>query len=345
MRKAFDSNVPRFKPRLKGASQLGTLPLEERVEDAPPAVRAPPRAPASMAAIARAAEARMQEPVAAPEPVPATAPPTAQAAAPATASVIPSAPAAAVSAPAQATVQAFAPATVTPQGFAPEVDDLGARRERLDKIKRRVAEASRPRLRTEPAPGDPARAAAQVLGLARDLETELGHVRERELALRADLDATRAELARAAGDGREAQARSAAVEGELEEKRQVLADLLAELGALEAERDEALRRAQAMGAIDEERARLLEEVSHRADDEAAGRLERAAEVERLTEELRDAGADAARLRAALAETARERDGLAAELESLRRDREQLDAAKRALEQVHSALSQARARIG
>ena len=135
------------------------------------------------------------------------------------------------------------------------------------------------------------------------------------------------------------------MEGELEEKRQVLADLLAELGALEAERDEALRRAQAMGAIDEERARLLEEVSRRADDEAAGRLERAAEVERLTEELRDAGADAARLRAALAETARERDGLAAELESLQRDREQLDAAKRALEQVHSALSQARARIG
>jgi chromosome segregation ATPase len=277
-----------------------------------------------MAAIARAAEARLQEsaPTSAPAP----------------------APAAVVSAPAPVALQATG-LPAAPPPAAPELDDLGARRERLDKIKRRVAEASRPRLRTEPAPGDPARAAAQVLDLARDLETELGHVRERELALRADLDATRAELARAAGEGREAQARAVAVEGELEDKRQVLADLLAELGALEAERDEALRRAQAMGAIDEERARLLEEVSRRADDEAAGRLARAAEVERLTEELRDAGADAARLRSALTETARERDGLAAELESLRRDREQLDAAKRALEQVHSALSQARARIG
>jgi chromosome segregation ATPase len=313
MRKAFDANVPKLKPRLKVGTPLSTLALEERVEDAPPIVRAPAAA-ATMADIARAAEARMdvearQE-----------------------------------AGPRQevATRQEVEPA---PRALAPQQDDLDARRERLDKIKRRVAEAARPRLRTEPAPGDPARAAEQVLGLARDLEAELGHVREREVALRADLDATRAELARAAGEGREAQARAAAVEGELEEKRLVLAELLAEMTALEAERDEALRRAQAMAVIDEERARLLEEVSRRADDEAAGRGERAAEVERLTEELRDAGADAARLRAALAETARERDGLAAELESLRRDREQLDAAKRALEQVHSALSQARARIG
>jgi chromosome segregation ATPase len=315
MRKAFDANVPKLKPRLKTAGPLATLPLEEQVDDAPPGVRAPVAAAPTMATIARAAEARRPEP----EPAPAV-----------------------VAEP------ATEPAPVSrraPQGLAGEADDLDARRERLDKIKRRVAEAARPRARTEPAPGDPSRAAEQVLGLARDLEAELGNSREREVALRADLDATRAELARAAGEGREALARAAAVEAELEEKRQVLGDMLAEMTALEAERDEALRRAQAMAGIDEERARLLEEVSRRAEQEAAGRSERTAEVERLTEELREAGADAARLRGALAETARERDGLAAELESLKRDREQLDAAKRALEQVHSALSQARARIG
>jgi len=322
MRKAFDANVPKLKPRLKPAAPLASLALEERVDDAPASVRAP-GGPATMAEIARAAEARIDEARSGEEAA-------ARWAAPA-------APVAAVSAPARAVPQAAPPALRS--------DDLEARRERLDKIKRRVAEASRPRLRTEPAPGDPARAAEQVLGLARDLEAELGHVREREGALRSDLEAARADLARAAGEGREAQARATAVEGELEEKRLVLAELLAELTGLEAERDEALRRAQAMAAIDEERARLLEEVSRRADDEAAGRLAQAAEVERLTEELRDAAADAARLRAALTETARERDGLAAELESQQRDREQLDAAKRALEQVHSALSQARARIG
>ncbi len=315
MRKAFDANVPKLKPRLKSAAPRATLQLEERVDDAPAEVRAPVAA-GSMAELARAAEARLE----APSPVPT---PTAAASRPAVA-----APAAARAAPA----------------FDREVDDLEARRERLDKIKRRVAEAARPRPRTEPAPGDPSRAAEQVLGLARDLEAELGNAREREAALRTDLEATRAELARTAGEGREALARAAAVEAELEEKRIVLGDLLAEMTGLEAERDEALRRAQAMAGIDEERARLLEEVSRRAELEAAGRSERAAEVERLTEELRDAGADAARLRGALAETARERDGLAAELESSRRDRDELTAAKRALEQVHTALSQARARI-
>ena len=308
MRKAFDANVPKLKPRLKAAEPATIVPLEDRVDDAPPGVRAPV---ATMASIARGAELRRQElaPVTAFEAVPA-----------ASARVAPG----------------------RPPPFAPEADDLGARRERLDKIKRRVAEAARPR--TEPAPGDPSRAAAQVLGLAHDLEAELANAREREVALRADLDATRSELARTAAEGREAVTRFAAVEAELEEKRTVLGDMLSEMTALEAERDEALRRAQAMAGIDEDRARLLEEVSRRADEEAAGRIDRAAEVERLTEELRDSGADAARLRGALAETARERDGLAAQLESARRDRAELDTARRALEQVHTALSQARARI-
>jgi chromosome segregation ATPase len=315
MRKAFDANVPKLKPRLKPVAPLATLALEERVDDAPPAVRAPVSGPPTLAAMARDAEARLAETSPLPPPAPV------------------------------AVVEVAEGARIASQGFAPPADDLEARRERLDKIKRRVAEAARPRARAEPSPGDPSRAAERVLGLARDLEAELGNARQREAALQADLDTTRAELARAAGEGREALARAAAVEAELESRRVVLGDMLQEMTALEAERDEALRRAQAMAGIDEERARLLEEVSRRADQEAAGRSERAAEVERLTEELRDAGADAARLRGALAETARERDGLVAELESLRRDRAQQDAAKRALEQVHSALSQARARIG
>jgi chromosome segregation ATPase len=297
MRKAFDANVPKLKPRLKTVAPAASLPLESMVDDAPPVVRAPMAAVPTMAAMARAAEARLAEPAAAPR------------------------------------------ALATPGG------DLEARQERLDKIKRRVAEAARPRPRAEAAPGDPSRAAEQVLGLARDLEVELGNARERELALRADLDATRAELARTAGEGREALARAAAIEAEQEEKRAALGDMLAEMTALEAERDEALRRAQAVTALDEERARLLEDLSRRVDEEARGRGVAELEVGRLTEELRDSATDGARLRAALAELARERDQLAGELLSLRRDREDLDAAKRALEQVHTALSQARARIG
>jgi len=40
MRKAFDANVPKFKPRLKGAAAT-TLPLEDLVDEAPHAVRVP----------------------------------------------------------------------------------------------------------------------------------------------------------------------------------------------------------------------------------------------------------------------------------------------------------------
>ena len=40
MRKAFDANVPKFKPRLKGAA-AATLPLEDLVDEAPHAVRVP----------------------------------------------------------------------------------------------------------------------------------------------------------------------------------------------------------------------------------------------------------------------------------------------------------------
>jgi len=317
MRKAFDANIPKLKPRLKGAAPAATLPLEDLVDEAPHTVRVPFSDRAGGASEA--------------PPVPPLAPGQPHPAAPAFA--------------APPTVAAKLAAAVAAAPAVAEQDDVSARRARLDKIKAKVAEHARPALRAEPSPTDPARAAEKVLGLARDLELELDRAREREEALRADLDAARADGARAAGEARQAGEGLAAATTALEEKRTVLGDLLVEMNALEAERDEALRRAQAVTALDEERARLLEDLSRRVDDEARGRAAAELEVGRLTEELRDAATDGARLRAALAELARERDQLAGELLSLKRDREDLDAAKRALEQVHTALSQARARIG
>jgi chromosome segregation ATPase len=225
---------------------------------------------------------------------------------------------------------------------SPSVD---SRRDRLEKIKRRVAEAARPRAATVAAPTDPARAAESVLGLVRELETDLAGAREREEALRADLEGSRAEAARAGAEARQAVERLGEAERQLEEKRGVLSDLLTEMGALESERDEALRRSQALAALDEERARLLDDLTRRADDEARLRAERETEVERLSEELRAGAADGARLRAALAQVARERDDAAGELDRIRRERDELASAKRALEQVHTALAQARARLG
>ena len=297
MRKAFDANVPKLKPRLRGAVE--TEPVAVPAAETPLPLAPPP------------AEARA--PAAGPAPRPETA------------------------------ERAFARGPAAPA--EPVAQDVQSRRERLAKIKRRVAEAARPAPRAAPAPADPARAAESVLGLVQDLERELVTAREREEALRADLEAARGDVTRFAAEGRTATEKLAAAESELGEKRQVLSEMLAERGALEEERDESVRRAQALSALDEERARLLDEVGRRADDEARARAEREAEVERLSEELRSGATEAARLRTAIGELARERDQLASELDRAKRERDDLAAAKGALEQVHAALAQARARLG
>jgi chromosome segregation ATPase len=311
MRKAFDANVPKLKPRLRTSAPAA--PVAEQVTESPlsPTVgeavlRNPPVSPA------RGEAAPFRE-----------------------------SPLSPTGGEGRVRGQTSLPVE-PPRAAAPSVDD---RRDRLEKIKRRVAEAARPRAASVVSPADPARAAESVLGLVRELETDLGRARDREEALRADLEASRAEAARAGAEAREAVERLAAAEGQLEEKRGVLTDLLAEMGALETERDEALRRSQALAGLDEERARLLDDVSRRADEEAKLRAEREAEVERLSEELRAGAADGARLRAALSQLARERDDAAGELDRIRRERDELASAKRALEQVHTALAQARARLG
>jgi chromosome segregation ATPase len=322
MRKAFETNVPRLKPRLRAAPGVEEAERPATVADLPPTPADGP-----IAADPPDVEARDVE-----------------------VAEVPAAPAAPVVTPRPPRAERLAPPQPAPRARQATVQperqgDVLTRRDRLEKIKRKVAEAARPAPRHDPVPADPARAAESVLTLVGELEGELTRVREREEALRSDLDGARAELARAAGEARGGAERLAAAEQELSEKREVLTELLAEMEALEQERDEAVRRAQALSALDEERARLLEEVTHRAEREAASRAEREAEVERLGEELRASAADGARLRSAVGELARERDQMAAELDRLRGERDELASAKRALEQVHAALAQARAKLG
>jgi septal ring factor EnvC (AmiA/AmiB activator) len=339
MRKAFDANIPKLKPRLRpNGAPSATLPLDP--DAAEPAAAEPVEAAAAAPIAAPVTVAPAPEVAAAP--APAVAPtPVPVAAAPAVTVPAAPAPVAVVAAPAPAAPVA-APATATVAAPVPDVD---GRRERLAKIKRRVADAARPSPRPEPVPTDPARAAESVLALVRDLEGELSRSREREDALRADLEDARGQAGRAAAEARASVERLQVVEQELEAKRTVLGELLGEMTALEEERDEAVRRAQALSALDEERARLLDDLSRRADEEARLRAEREEEVERLSEELRTGAVEGARLRAALTDLARERDDLSVEVQRTREERDALAAAKRALEQVHAALAQARARLG
>ena len=359
MRKAFDANVPKLRPRLKTGAP-GAAPdrngvaaaAEEAAEVSAGMQAALEEEPLPAAAEAEAEEeipdaipTRASAPTATPTSIPVPpAPPTSTAAAPATSreSVHPERSEAASAA--ERSRRANGNGSVE-QLVASSPDDVLSRRDRLERIKRRVADAARPAPRFDPVPTDPARAAESVLGLVRDLEVELVRAREREDALRGDLDQARSELARTAGEARASAERLVSAEAELADKRGVLTELLGEMTALEDERDEALRRAQAMAALDEERAKLLEEVTRKADEEGRLRAEREEEVERLSEELRAGSTEGARLRTAIGELARERDQLAGELDRLRRERDELAAAKRALEQVHAALAQARARLG
>lgn len=353
MRKAFDANVPKLKPRLRTAgapAPSAPAPEPEAAALEPAAVEPELTAEAAVPAAAKAAAPEPAVAPAAPEPRAAAAVARGRVAIHAAAEAAAQVTAAEPPAPApiaRAAAPAVAPPVAAPAAEPPAAPqgDVHERRERLQKIKRRVAEAAKPAPRIEPVPADPGRAAESVLGLVKDLEVELVRAREREEALRADLDEARQELARAAGEARGATERLAVAEKELEDKRGVLSDLLGEMDALEQERDESVRRAQALSALDEERARLLDDVTRRADEEARLRAEREQEVERLSEELRAGAADGARLRTAVGELARERDQLAAELDRLRAERDELASAKRALEQVHAALAQARARLG
>jgi hypothetical protein len=156
MRKAFDANVPKLKPRLRtavAAPTLPSLPLSPATEGERPGEGDAPRALA--------------------EPNPRRGgenPPS----------------------------SSFSPEGSGEKGGAVRAEasadtSVDSRRDRLEKIKRRVAEASRPRAASIAVPTDPARAAESVLGLVRELENDLARARQQEEALRTDLEASRAE--------------------------------------------------------------------------------------------------------------------------------------------------------
>jgi hypothetical protein len=352
MRKAFDTNVPKLRPRLKSsvvADEAGAGAHAANGAETATGVETEAMEPASRDVLEEVHDEATNDaaspPVARMEPVPAApateeppeppAPPAPARWQPATASPAPVAPAASVAEP-RAAAQSIPGLDESP--------DVQSRRERLLKIKRRVAAAARPAPSMPALPETPARAGESALALVRDLEAQLQRAREVELALRADLDQARTELARGAAEARRAAERLAAVEKQVEEKRAVLEEMLAEMGALEEERDGAVARAQALTALDEERQTLLDGLATRAEDSEKKRAEAEAEVARLGAELHERATDAARVRAALAQVTRERDDLARDAAEARKERDELAEARKALEQVHEALATARTRL-
>ncbi|HTP28492.1 MAG TPA: hypothetical protein VMK12_22900, partial [Anaeromyxobacteraceae bacterium] len=261
MRKAFDANVPKLRPRLKGAvtavdgEGLSTEPAAD-----------PAQAPAEGASPEGARPEGALEGQGELSPAPGASPdseaPRPVGELPLETESLPSPDADGVEA---AAPQPLARASLASPSVA-EAPDLKQRRDKLLEVKRKVAAAARPTPPVAALPDTPARTGESALALLRDLEAQLERAREVELALREELDEARAGLARGAADTRRAAERGAALESQVEQKRALLEEMLVEMRALEEERDGAVARAQALSALDEERQAVLDGLSSRAEE-------------------------------------------------------------------------------
>jgi hypothetical protein len=345
MKKAFEANVSRSRPRVKLGSLLEeAAPTEEAAEPEAHAVPAPVHE-AKEVAVEVTAPARPQAspPRATVAPPSEAERPVAQAqgrrGAEAVAEMLarhaaPPPKPAAQTAPSRARVEA-PPAPAAP----PPEENPTARREKLRQRLKAARETPRP------APLPATAAAAGVLAVERiaALQAELAEAKALNLGLAQELEATRRQAERATEEARtrvdEAKRLAAAVEG----RTKLLADLERELSSLEGERDEMLLAVQDLRAREaanaEERALLDKELleKDRAISDGLAEEERlASEVESYREEL-----DA--LRRLGATLTSEREMLAKQVAELTSERQELLEARKALEAVHRALTEASAR--
>ncbi|WNG52245.1 extensin-like protein [Archangium minus] len=369
MKKAFEQNVSRAKPRLRLGAFTGVVdpaaPEEAQESVEPQAqVQAPEPEPERLAAPeptrepepptaatndlsaevrARIERARAPRPTASEVIEAALRSPPSQAqhhaaevaAAPAHAAppmTPPTAPVARVEAP-EPEVEVQTPSS-------PREDlDTHARRERLKERLKAVRENPRP----EPLPASVAEAGMRAVERISALQNELTKVKALNLSLTQELEVSRRQAEKATEEARLRMDEARRLASEMEGRLKLLGDLERELAALEGERDEALlslqEARQAMQAAAQERANLEAAVAE-AKKALADSL---SEEERLASELEASKDEAAALRRAVDTLQGERDVLAQQVASLTAERAELLEARKALEAVHRALSQAVAR--
>ncbi|HLL00658.1 MAG TPA: extensin-like protein [Myxococcaceae bacterium] len=366
MKKAFEQNVSRAKPRLRLGALTGLLETPEAPAEAEsgPTAEAPaaPAAPDLSSEVrarierSRAPRPTASEAVSAALRAPLTpheaqahsevfSEPAVEARAPRVTPVEPEpvAPSALLGNPAAAPVaRGDAPGTEveiqTPPAPVEELDP-DTRRERLKERLKAVRENPRP----EPLPASVAEAGLRAVERINGLQTELTRMKALNLTLTQELEAARRQAEKATEEARLRMDEARRLAAEVEARVKLLGDLEGELSALEGERDEALlslqEARQAMHAAAEERSQLEVEVE-RGKKALADSL---AEEERLATELESAQEETASLRRAVDTLQGERDVLAQQVASLTAERTELLEARKALEAVHRALSHASAR--
>ncbi|HEX8437157.1 extensin-like protein [Archangium sp.] len=355
MKKAFEQNVSRAKPRLRLGAFTGVVD---------PAAPDEAQAPESEQAQApEPVQARASEPVHAPEQARASEPVPAPEA-PAVANDLSAevrarierarAPRSTAAEALDAALNTPAPAPAAPvarvEAPEPEVEvqtpaspreelDTQARRERLKERLKAVRENPRP----EPLPASVAEAGLRAVERISALQTELTKVKALNLSLTQELEVSRRQSEKATEEARLRMDEARRLATEMEGRLKLLGDLERELAALEGERDEALlslqEARQAMQAAAQERTALEASVAE-AKRALADSL---SEEERLAGELEVSKDEAVALRRTVDALQGERDVLAQQVASLTAERAELLEARKALEAVHRALSQAVAR--
>jgi hypothetical protein len=371
MKKAFEQNVSRAKPRLRlGAFTEVVEPSAEdaAAEAAAAAAAAAAEAPASRAFAAEpsqpldlsaevrarierarsprpsaseAVEAALRQPLpeaqvfSEPLPTPrAPGPTTARAAAEPEPAAQPQA---RYAEPAQARSDVPPEVEVQTPPSPREELDSEARRERLKERLKAVRENPRP----EPLPATVAETGTRAVERIAGLQSELSRVKMLNLTLTQDLEAARRQAEKATEEARLRMDEARRLTTEMEGRVRLLADL--ELAALEGERDEALLSLQevrqALHASADEKAELESQV----EQGKRALADSLSEEERLAAELEQAKDESSSLHNAVEALRSERDVLAKQVASLTAERTELLEARKALEAVHRALSHAVAR--
>ncbi len=337
MKKAFEQNVSRAKPRVRLGAMLSTpeseteAPEAEAAAPAPAArVAEPPARRADLGSELRAridrsrtprptaSEAVQQALLTPPEPAPAApAPMTARAE------------------PVEYEVQR--PASPL-EDEAPAAYDSVARREQLKERLRRVRENPRP----EPLPATSAEAGLRAVERIAALQVELGQVKALNLALTQDLEAARRRAEKATEEARIRMDEATRLSSEMETRAKLLSDLERELASLEGERDEALLSLQDTRRELEAQAKEQDALREQVAKKDAELAETLSEEERLATELESAQSELSTARRSLEAAETERTTLARQVAELTAERAELLEARKALEAVHRALSDARA---
>jgi hypothetical protein len=329
MKRAFDDNLPRVKPRVRyGADATALQEIDTAHSDAP----VHPGVVASSVDAQRLAQHVLRSPFPAnseieDEPEAAETPPSPEPVRTPTARA--------------ATKPHVTPAPKTetrrPEAASTPVvpasaDDGVLRRERLRSRLRSLSNGTA----TRPS-GNP----DAVLAAAEDLVQQLADSRATTARLEADLRNARRDLERAVEEAEQGRQEGDTLRSDLGEARGLLGSLESELTAIEAERDEVLFEVRRLREAESDRTESLANLSRELDDARRELSEKQSEQSEILNELQQSDADRAALRAEVQRLEQERARTLEEISATAVAEGELRAQRGALSRVHQVLAGAR----